>query len=334
MIEVTETTATAQDSSRARPASRVVLVWAAVGVVWSVVCVFAMWGWVTGPNFGPAPVLGPDQMPSGKLIGLRLVEVISTSVLAVAVYFLAWRPWRHERRITLDALLLLGGVTGFVMDCWLNIRAYLFAFNAHSVNLGAWSSYLPFHNPAMPGHYAESLLWGLPMYIYFCAALGYVGTMAARKLRARFPDLSTQGILAVLFVGDFIFDFVVENLIIRTTDGYSFVQTNGALTLWAGEQYQFPIYECFLVACVGLAFTYARWSMDWDENGLSVVERGVLSLPSRYRLAARVLAAIGFCAAVLMLCYHLPINWIGLTGHSFAELPSYLRLDGLVWPHH
>ena len=331
MSNITETAPT-RDFSRTRPASRPVLMWAAAGVVWIVVCVVAMWGWVSGDNFGPPPVLGPDVMANGKLIGLRLVEVISTGVLAVAVYFLAWRPWRRERRVTLDALLLLGGIIGFVMDGWLNTRAYLFAFNAHSVNLGAWSSYLPFHDPAVPGHYAESLLWGLPMYIYFCAALGYVGAMAARGLRARFPDLSTQGIIAVLFVGAFAFDFVVENLIIRTTDAYSFVQTNGALTLWAGEKYQFPIYESFFVACVAIAFTYARWSMDWDENGLSVIERGVLSLPSRYQLAARVLAAVGFCAVVLMMCYHLPLNWVSLTGHSFANLPSYLSTEGLVLP--
>jgi hypothetical protein len=73
--------------------------------------------------------------------------------------------------------------------------------------------------------------------------------------------------------------------------------------------------------------------MDWDENGLSVVERGVLSLPSRYRLAARIMATIGFCAAVLMVCYQLPVNWVCLTGHSFAHLPSYPTLEGLVVPH-
>jgi hypothetical protein len=313
-----------------RPASMPVLGWALVGVVWTAVCVYAMWGWLTGPNFGPPPVLGPDQMPHAKLIGLRLVEVISTSVLAVAVYFLAWRPWRRERRLTLDALLLFGGVTGFVMDCWLNTRAYLFAFNAHSVNLGAWAAYLPFHDPAVPGHYAESLLWGLPMYIYFCAALGFVGTLGARQLRVRFPDLSIQGILGVLYVGAFIFDFVVENLIIRTTDAYSFPQTVGALTLWGGAKYQFPVYESFFVAFVGVAFTYARWSVDWDRNGLSVIERGLLCLPTRCQLPVRVLAAIGFCATVLMVCYHLPINWVCLTGHSFAHLPSYLSVQGLV----
>ncbi len=132
----------------------------------------------------------------------------------------------------------------------------------------------------------------------------------------------------MLFVGDFVFDFVVENLIIRTSEAYSFVQTNEALTLWAGKQCQFPIYESFFVACVATAFTYVRWSLDWDESGPSVVERGVLSLPSRYRLPARVLAVVGFCAVVLMVCYHLPFNWVSLTGHSFAHLPSYLRPEG------
>ena len=315
-----------------RPSSRPVLMWAAVGIVWSIVALTTLAGWVTGDDFGPPEVFGPDEMSTGKLVGLRVVELLSTAVLLVAFHHLAWRPWRRERRITLDALLLLGGVTGFVMDCWLNTQSFLFAFNANSVSLGAWSSSLPFHDPSVPSHYAESLLWGLPMYIYFCAALGFVGTLGARALRSRYPRLSTQGILAILFVGDFAFDFVVENLIIRTTEAYSFVQTSGPLTLWAGEQHQFPIYESFLVACVSMCFTYARWSMDWDPDGLSVIERGVLSLPAAYRLPVRALAAIGFCAAVLMICYHLPLNWISLSGDSFADLPSYLAPAGLVLP--
>ncbi|MUL65815.1 hypothetical protein BOO86_15175 [Mycobacterium sp. CBMA 234] len=332
MTNATQAVLPHRETLPSQPARKPVLGWAVVGVVWLVVSAFTMWGWVTGLDFGAPPVLGPDQMPTGKLIGLRIVEFISTSVLAVAVYFLAWKPWRRDKRITLDALLLLGGIVGFVMDCWLNTRAVLFAFNAHSVNLGAWASSLPFHDPKVPSHYAESLLWGLPMYIYFCAALGFVGSMGARALRVRFPHLSVQGILAILFVCDFVFDFTVENLIIRSTDAYSFVQTNGALTLFAGAKYQFPIYESIFVAGVATAFTYARWSMDWDQDGLSVVEQGVLSLPPAYRLPVRTLAAIGFCATVLMLCYHLPFNWVSMTGHSFANLPSYLAPAGLVLP--
>jgi hypothetical protein len=42
------------------------------------------------------------------------------------------------------------------------------------------------------------------------------------------------------------------------------------------------------------------------------------------------MAGVGFCAVVLMICYHVPFNWVGLTGDSFADLPSYLRPVGLV----
>jgi hypothetical protein len=306
--------------------------WAGVGVVWSLVAAVTLAGWVTGDDFGAPEVRGPDEMAPGRLVGLRIVEVVSTGVLLLAFHHLAWKPWRRERRVSLDALLLIGGLTGFVMDCWLNTQSFLFAFNANSVNLGAWSSSLPLHDDSVPSHYAESLLWGLPMYIYFCAALGYVGTLGARALRRRHPGLSTQAILAILFVGDLTFDFVVENVIIRTSEAYSFVQTSGPLTLWDGEQHQFPLYESFLVACVSMCFTYARWSADWDPDGLSIIERGTLDLPRRLQLPVRALAAIGFCAAVLMIFYHLPFNWISLTGDSFADLPSYLAPAGLQLP--
>jgi len=162
------------------------------------------------------------------------------------------------------------------------------------------------------------------MYIYFCAALGAVNAAAARRIRRRFPRLSTPSILCLLGIGDFVFDFVVENAIIRLTEGYSFVRTRESLTLWPGEQYQFPIYECVLVVCVAMAFTYARWSADESPDGLSVIERGTYDLPRRLQLPARAFAAIGFCAAVLMICYHLPFNWLSIGGSSFAELPSYL----------
>lgn len=307
-----------------RGPSRPVLGFALVGLIWTVLAGVTLVRWLGSDDVGPAPILGPDAMPTGHLIGLRVVEVLSTSVLIGAVWVLAVRPYRRDRRVTIDALLLLGGVVCFVMDCWLNLYDYLFAFNAHSVNLGSWSASLPFHREGVPSHYAESLLWGLPMYVYFCAALGYVGTLAARALRRRFPTMPVQGILAILWVGDLVFDFVVENTIIRTTEAYAFVRTNAALTLWDGHAHQFPIYESVLVACVSMAFTWARWSCDDDPHGLSVIERGVLDLPAAWRLPARALAAIGFCAIVLMLGYHLPFNWLGVGGTSVAELPSYL----------
>jgi len=304
------------------PPSRAVVVWALVGLVWVAVCVNAVVGWVTSDDFGPAPILPGDEMSGGKLVGLRVLEVISVAVLAVSFWYLALRPWLRTRHVRLDALLFLGGLTAFFMDSWLNLYDYLFAFNANSVNLGAWSASLPFHNEGVPTGYGEALLWGLPMYIYFCAALGAVGAACARRLLAR--GLSMQATLAILWVGDFVFDFVVENVIIRTTDAYSFVRTEAGLTLWDGSQYQFPIYESICVAFVGLGFTYVRLSADRSPDGLSLIERGTHDLPARLQLPMRALAAIGYCAVVLMFAYHLPFNWISIGGDSFAQLPSYL----------
>lgn len=41
---------------------------------------------------------------------------------------------------------------------------YIFAWNAHSVNLGSWSAFLPLRGSGAHSRYAEALIWGIPMY--------------------------------------------------------------------------------------------------------------------------------------------------------------------------
>jgi len=162
------------------------------------------------------------------------------------------------------------------------------------------------------------------MYIYFAAGLGLIGVNVVQALRRRYPAISNASALAVVWIGDFVFDFVVENLIIRTTHAYSFARTQGELTVFDGAVHQFPVYESILVGCVATAFTALRLSALDAPDGLSHIERGALDLPARLRTPARCLATIGFSAAVLILCYHLPFNWLSVGGESLADLPSYL----------
>ena len=72
-----------------------------------------------------------------------------------------------------------------------------------------------------------------------------------------------------IFVFEFLFDFVVENVVIRTTHAYAFAKTYEPLTLWAGEVHQFPIYESLLVAFVGCVFTWARMEAEERPAGQS-----------------------------------------------------------------
>jgi hypothetical protein len=305
--------------------SHAVVLWAMIGLVWVVVCARAVAGWVGSSDFGAAPILTQDAMPTGAMVMLRIVEVLSVAVLLASIWFLTIKPWRERREVRIETLMIIGGVFGFVADSFLNVYSYLFAFNSHSVNLGTWVRWLPFRHADAPHTYGEALLWGLPMYVYFCSALAAMGIALRNRWVAKHPETSDTLVLVGMWVGFFVFDFVVENAIIRTSQAYSFVRTTGSLTLWPGSQDQFPIYESICVAFVAMGFAAVRLSADRSPDGVSFLERGLTDLPRRIRFPVRLLAAIGYCAIVLIMLYHLPVNWLGITGDSVAHLPSYLQ---------
>lgn len=62
------------------------------------------------------------------------------------------------------AKIALGCLIGCITDGVLNMYQYIFAWNAHSVNLGSWSAFLPLRGSGAHSRYAEALIWGIPMY--------------------------------------------------------------------------------------------------------------------------------------------------------------------------
>lgn len=299
---------------------------ALIGVVWFAICVEVMVRWVTsGEKFEPAPRIGPDVMEPWRMVSLRVFEVISLAVMVAFVWYCVVVPLRKTGRLSLDGKFVLGGIVCFVADAFLNVQQYLFAWNSANVNRGVWVKFLPFHNPDAPSRYAESLIWGPPMYIYFCAGVAIVACYEANRLRLRFPQLDSKfTVFVCVFIFEFLFDFIVENVVIRTTHAYAFAKTYEPLTLWAGKVHQFPIYESILVAFVGCVFTWARMEAEERPVGQSPIEIGVERWRPSLQPWVRDFAVLGFCMVTLCFVYHLPFNWLGLIGTSHAALPSYL----------
>lgn len=299
---------------------------ALIGVVWFAICVEVVMRWVaSGEEFEPAPRIGPDVMEPWRMVSLRVFEAISLAVMAAFVWYCVVVPLRRTRRLSLDGKFVLGGIVCFVADAFLNVHEYLFAWNSANVNRGVWVRFLPFHNPDAPSRYAESLIWGPPMYIYFCAGVAIVACYEANRLRRRFPALNSKfTVFVCIFVFEFLFDFIVENVVIRTTHAYAFAKTYEPLTLWPGQVYQFPIYESVLVAFVGCVFTWARMEAEERPVGQSPIEVGVERWRPALQPWVRDFAVLGFCMVTLCFVYHLPFNWLGLIGTSHANLPSYL----------
>jgi len=300
-------------------------VWAGLGVL-LVLLAGSIWlRWVLSPTeFAPAPVLGRDEMPTWNLVVLRIEEALSLVEMTVLVAFAVVMPLRRFGRLGLDAKIALGCLIGSVTDGVLNMHAYLFAWNAHSVDMGSWASFMPTASPDHQSRYAEALLWGIPMYTYFCIGVAIYGTKLIVKLRQRDPRISNARAFGIVFALACVFDAVLENLVIRLGHGYAFVRTPEVLTINAGSQFQFPMYEMVLVALLGVFFTGLRLSAIDSPDGLSYVERGCHRLPKALRGPARWFAVIGWCVVTLFVVYHLPFQFFALAGDSLADLPSYL----------
>jgi Spirocyclase AveC-like len=298
---------------------------ALIGAVWLVVCVEVVIRWVSSDTeFEPAPRIGPDVMEPWRLISLWVFEAISLIVMLLFIWYCVVKPLRQTGRLGLDGKFVIGGIICFVADAFLNVQEYLFAWNSANVNRGVWVRFLPFHNPDAPSRYAESLIWGPPMYIYFCAGVAIVACYHAAKVRRRWPQMSKFRLFVFIFIFEFLFDFIVENVVIRTTHAYAFAKTYEPLTLWAGKVYQFPIYESILVAFVGCVFTWARMEAEERPLGQSPIEFGAERWRPSLQPYVRNFAVLGFCMVTLVFVYHLPFNWLGLIGTSYADLPSYL----------
>ena len=272
-----------------------VTVWAAIGVVWLVVVAQAMFRWATSDTeFASAPVLDPDAIPAWNLLALRIFEGLCVVVIAALVWFCVIRPWRRTGALGLDGKFVIAGLLALVADTFLNAYAYLFAWNANNVNRGSWAAFMPLHNPASPTRFAEDLLWAPGMYMYFCAGIAILGCQLYFWLSSRLPQWSLVAVLAVVFVAEFAFDFVMENTVIRLTHAYSY----------EGRR-------------IG--------------RRASPVERGFDCWPHTLQPGVRLLAVIGFCAAVIVCVFHLPLSWFNMMGSSMADLPSYM-LPG-SWRH-
>lgn len=304
------------------------------GLGYTIMWVQALIRWFASPTeFRPAPILGPDVMETWRLVCLRIFEALSVGVLVAHLWYCVLLPGfpylRHFKRtdesarLTLDGRHVIGGLIALCADGFLNCNQYIFMWNSNSINMGVWAKFIPFHNHNSSSRYAESLLWGPPMYVYFCAGFGILGCKFVGPLRKRFPQLTNAGIFTIVWCIEFCLDFIIENLAIRITNGYGYAKTYGPLTLFPGKVHQFPIYESVFVASLGCIFTIMR--LKAYETGRSPVEAGFESWPVPLQSTVRTFAVIGFCTASVTMLYHLPLNWLGVIGECHANMPSYMK---------
>ncbi|MCV6979369.1 spirocyclase AveC family protein [Mycolicibacterium pulveris] len=301
-----------------------VTVWACLGVLWLVFIgqVFVRWMTSTDGSFGPATIPGPDEYDLWRLIAMRVVEGLSIAIMVSMAWYCLVRPWLRHRRIGLDGMLFIAATLAAPIDPLINYFHWTFAWNAHAVNWGSWGHLFPLSSTP---HYAEGFVWFVPQYVYLGLGFAIIECGVILTLRQRFPTISNVKAFGIAGALTFLVDICIEYLFILA-EIYAYPRTIQAFTLFAGSQYQFPIYESVFVTAYAMGFTLLRMSAYDDPHGLCFVERGLHRVRPRARFLIRQLALIGFCAFWAAVTYFLPWSWLSVSVDSDVTslLPSYL----------
>src|SRR4029077_7377978 len=156
--------------------------------------------WVSGPYFERVPA-GPTELPTLMKVALIGNNIALLILLPVSIWWFLIRPWRRERRITLDGMLMVSMGLMMFQDPLLNYFNTWCTYNTWLWNRGAWSSNIPgWVSPETPGHQVpEPLLSNVPGYAGGMIAISIVGCWVMRKIKAHWPGITNVRLILATY---------------------------------------------------------------------------------------------------------------------------------------
>lgn len=300
--------------------------WATVGVIMVMVIIYSLYQWFVSDHFHPAPV-GTDPLPNSVLYMIRGLEIFTTSCGLALIWYTVVNPWRKTGELSWDGMLCIVAFTLWFQDPIDNYFNFAFSYNAHFINFTSWAPYIPgWESPRME-NFPEPVFLMFGLYLVFLCGLSIFGGWVLTKCKNNWlPESSVVTHVLVCFAAFFAFDLVVEVIFCRM-EIFAYGGTYHPLTLWAGEYYQFPIYESFCVAGIATTLTVLRYFK--DDKGYSFAERGIhnLKISKRSKKLVSFLSILGFAHVAMFVVFFFPFNWFTLKADSYPQTSSYLRYE-------
>lgn len=299
---------------------RPIKIWAAAGAALLALQLYVWTRWVTGPFFQRVPA-GPSEPPMFMKVPLMANAVILWVGLPFAIWWFFVRPWRRERRITLDGMLILSCGLMFFQDPLLNYFNTWCTYNTWLFNRGAWSSNIPgWLSPEVPGHQtAEPLLTNVPGYAYGVVLVTIVGCWVMRRVKAKWPGISNLQLIGVTYAFTFVLDFVMEGCLLMPIGFFTYPGAIRSVSVNAGHYYQWPVYEGLMWGGVQAGLCCLRYFT--DDRGRTVVERGIDHVRGGFatQQLTRFLAIFAGVSACFFFFYNVPAQWVGLHADPWPE---------------
>ena len=308
----------------ARPAPAVVRwAWLGAAIMAFIVYVLAKW-FVSGKAVPTDP--GTDALPEVTRLFIFWVQIVCTVAGLVVAWIFVVRGWRREGRLTTTGMLYIAWLTLFFQDPMMNYTSAQLLYNSHMVNLGTWTQ------GATPGwtspngnHLPEPLMLIIMGYTIIGYSLCFPVLAVLNKCKARWPRLTRPQLALIGVAALIVLDTLFESLLLRT-GVYAYPGGIRAITLFAGETYQFPMSEglCYGGLTIGSTLLLLLYR---DDKGQTFVERGIdqLRIGTMGRQWVKFLALFGFVHLSMFIAFTIPMQWFSTHSDPYPEgYPSYM----------
>lgn len=298
-----------------------VYAWAALGALFAIAQGHAYVAWIRSADFRPVD-LGVDPVPESVR---SIIDHYQWASVLILIPVAIWFVYGIAKRRSIDAvrLMMIGWLSAYWLDPWLDFLRPMFTYNAYALNFGCWCRFIPFWQ-SPHARIAEPILIDAPSYFYTFTGTAVVALWAMRAVRKRWHCAGNVGLT---FAGFAAIWMTMGLLDIAASRFMGFDAWPGAFqraSFWGGHYYQFPVYEFLLFPSVFVASAFLLMSA--DNNGYTAIERGVdrLECHTAVRTALRVLAFVAFCN-VLNLVYTTAMGVHALYADPWpADMPSWL----------
>ena len=270
--------------------------WVIHGGLWFALICYCWTAWVVSGDF-KTNTLGRGQEPGWYVALMRGWEVFALVVTVVILWVFVIRPKLRDGRLSFDGLFVLGCGLMFFQEPWINWTSYQFLYSTTSINFGSWLGHIPGWSSPNAALIPVSM-WAGTAYFWLVAIPAMAGSRFMGWLTRRTPGISKLRLIALTYLAFCAFDLVLETFITRT-NLFSYGSVIPQLSLFAGTDHQFPLYET--ISWAGTYVFLSSVHFFRDDRGRSLPERGIDAFRvggDRLKTFLRFLAIVGICSVV------------------------------------
>jgi hypothetical protein len=274
--------------------------------------------WITGPRFVRVNS-GPDSPPEWMKFALNAGQVIAVMAMLWCLYWFVYRPYRRDRRISVDGLFALSFLMLSFQDPISSYFGHWFTYNAYLFNRGSFVNDIPGWNAfGQPGQMLATPIFFIPpTYVWAICSIVFVGRKVITAAAGRSPRLGTLGQVGVCAAAMFVFGLIFEASVLMPLGFYSYAGGPGAIN--GSDYYKYPLFEAVLFSLLATGFVVLRHFT--NDRGETLAERGAgqLGLSSRLHTTVRFLAIAAAVNISMFVTYNVPASWFGTHSSSWPD---------------